>query len=240
MFVINYSRMPSGFNYPSAYSQSIMKKESAGVLWKSWRLLESRELYDLASDPLQQTNVIYQYPEVVKKMKNHLDEWWNGVREDVNTPNRIVIGNEKENPMTLTACDWLDVFVDQQGQIRRGVRKSGYWVLDVEEEGEYEFELRRWPKEIDIPLMEAIPGDEQSVALPITQARFYIDGINHLSIAEKKPYSFEGLTKKVSSGDTNVKFTVKLKTGPTALHTWFDDHQWQVINSAYYVYVQRK
>ena len=40
MLVINYSRMPQGFEYPAPDSPSIMRKEMSGVLWKRWRLLE--------------------------------------------------------------------------------------------------------------------------------------------------------------------------------------------------------
>ena len=29
-------------------------------------------------------------------------------------PQRVVIGSDRENPMMLTACEWLDVFIDQQ------------------------------------------------------------------------------------------------------------------------------
>ncbi|MCK5442549.1 MAG: hypothetical protein KAJ23_11720, partial [Maribacter sp.] len=148
------------------------------------------------------------------------------------------IGNEQENPQMLTACDWLDVFVDQQGQIRRGIRKTGYWLLEVDQAGEYEFELRRWPKEIDVPLMGR--PSEKSTALPITSASVYVNGVNHRTIAEKEAYGFEGLVKHVEKGDTYVTFTMDLKAGPTALHTWFNDTQNQAICSAYYVYVRRK
>ena len=45
----------AGFaNYPSPYSQTQMRADQAGVLWKRW-LSEDRELYTL-TDPLQQTN----------------------------------------------------------------------------------------------------------------------------------------------------------------------------------------
>jgi arylsulfatase len=57
--------MPGFSNYPSPHSQTQMRADQAAVLWKRWRLLEDRELYDLASDPLQQKNVIDQHPEVV-------------------------------------------------------------------------------------------------------------------------------------------------------------------------------
>jgi hypothetical protein len=54
-------------------------------------------------------------------------------------------------------CEWLDVFIDQQTQVMRGERKFGYWLLEVAEAGEYEFELRRWPKESNIALRENLP-----------------------------------------------------------------------------------
>ena len=67
MLIINYSRMPNVVNYPSPFSQSLMKRNQAEVLWKRWRLLEDRELYNLATDPLQKKTVIGDHPEVLKK-----------------------------------------------------------------------------------------------------------------------------------------------------------------------------
>jgi arylsulfatase len=237
MLVISYSRMPVGFNSPSPYSQSILTRDDAGVLWKRWRLLEDRGLYDLASDPLQQTNVIDRYPEIAGKMRKHLYDWWEEVKNIANVPQRIVIGHEKENPSMLTACEWLDVFVDQQEQVRRGTSKTGHWCLEVAEAGEYEFELRRWPKEIDVPLMES--GTTNGNTLPIAKARIFINNANHLALDEKRPYCFEGLVKTVEPGKTSAIFTVKLEAGPMALHTWFDDKKGETICSAYYVYVRR-
>ena len=242
MCIINYSRMPGGFNYPSPYSQSILRRDHAAVLWKRWRLLEDRELYDLASDPLQKNNVFDEHPQVVEKMRKHLYEWWDKVGEKANEAQRIVIGHERENPMMLTGCEWLDVFVDQQSQVRRGTRKTGYWLLEVAEAGEYEFELRRWPKEIDLPIQGLGPGPWRGVALPISFARIFLSDYQHLPLAKKKPMRFEGLIKPVANGDTAARFTVSLEAGPVALHTWFDadDRQREVICSAYYVYVRRK
>ncbi len=238
ILVINYSRMPIGYNSASPYSQSILKRESGGVLWKRWRLLEDRELYDLASDPLQQTNVIDSYPEIAKKMRSHLNDWCEEVKHIANVPQRVVIGNDRENPMMLTACEWLDVFVDQQRQILNGTRKTGYWELEVAEAGEYDFELRRWPREIDTPLIEEskIGGE----ALPISRARLSISNINHFAFEDKKPFMFEGLVKTIEPGQTSVTFTVHLEAGPMALQTWFDDKTRETICSAYYVYVRRK
>jgi len=236
MLIINYSRMPAFINYPTSYSQSVMTRDHAGVLWKRWRLLEDRELYDLESDPLQETNVIDQHPEVVKPMREHLHRWWDEVGPTANEPQRVVIGSDHENPSRLTACEWLDVFVDQQAQIRSGVDKSGYWLLDVAEAGIYEFELRRWPRELDRPLTEG--GTDGRGELPIRRAYLYISGHHHLPIGEKEPYGFEGLTTPVKRWATAAVFTVELEKGPMALHTWFRGKE--TLLSAYYVYVTRK
>ena len=238
ILIINYSRMPGFANYPSPYSQTQMRADQAGVLWKRWRLLEDRELYNLETDPLQQTNVIDQHPEVVVKLRKQLTEWWDRVGAAANEEQRIIVGTKHENPTKLSATEWLDVFVDQQGQVLRGQQKSGYWLIDVAEAGDYDIELRRWPKEADGTIQGTLP-DGTGTALPITQASLYVAGHNHMSIGEKKGYQFEGLTKQVKKDDKGITFTMHLKKGPTALHTWFRGKD-NTMLSAYYVYVSPK
>lgn len=236
ILVINYSRMPSFVNYPTPFAQTLMYRNLAAVLWKEWRLLEDRELYNLKTDPMQTTNVLDKHPEVVAKMRARLDAWWADVGPNANDVQRVVIGSEHENPSRLTGCEWLDVFIDQQRQIRVGQQKSGYWMLEVAEAGDYEFELRRWPREIDRPI--TAPAENGGGALEINEASFYLSDHHHMSIGEKQAYGFEGLTKKVGRDDTSVTFSAELEKGPVALHTWFRGTN--TILSAYYVYVTRK
>lgn len=233
MLIINYSRMPIGFEYPSPDSPSVMTREMAGVLWKRWRLLEDRELYDLESDPLQQKNVIDQHPEVAGKMRARLDEWWSGVKDIANEPQRVIIGHEAENPMLLTACEWLDVFIDQQQQIRRADLKNGWWELEVAEAGEYEFELRRWPRDADLPIrsgLNATPITDGELgpgkALPITRARLKL-GTGPM------------MRRPVGPQAKSATFTATLEPGPIRMHTWFDDAKNQTVVGAYYVYVRK-
>ena len=124
--------------------------------------------------------------------------------------------------MMLTACEWLDVFIDQQGQIRRGDQKNGYWELDVTQAGRYEFELRRWPREADLPLGAGYNGEG---ALPIRQARLFIN--RNMTIQPVKP------------SDKAATFTVTLPKGQARLHTWFAESRTNPICGAYYVYVKR-
>ena len=224
---INYSRMPFWFDYPSPYSNSIIRENDAAVLWKQWRLLTKTELYDLSADPLQQYNVIEEYPEIAGYMTGKLSEWWSGVKDFANDPERIIIGNEKENPLLLTACEWMDVFVDQQSQVEKGVLKNSYWLLEVEESGTYEFELRRWPEESGISLMGS---SNKGISLPISAARISISSDEKVLNARKL----------VKDDDESVFFTFKLNKGNIALHTWFDDKNGEALVGAYYVYVTKK
>ena len=67
---------------------------------------------------------------------------------------------------------------DQQQQVRFAVRKNGYWHLQVDRSGEYEFELRRWPRESELALAAGCPFHPAAdgefpagEAMPIARAR---------------------------------------------------------------------
>ena len=233
MVVVNYSRMPFGFEFAGPDAPSVMYREGAGVLWGPWRLLQDRELYNLDKDPAQKKNVIKNHPKVAAKMSAHLDAWWEDVEDIANEPQPVIIGHPSENPSMLTACEWLDVFVDQQGQIRRGVRKNGWWELIVAEAGTYEFELRRWPREADTAIVDGLPaiqltaGDRgPGVALDIKSARIQIGR--------------ESQSRPVKAGDKAITFSYELEAGPTRLYTWFESIPRVGLAGAYYVYVKRK
>jgi arylsulfatase len=223
IFAINYSRMPSSFDYPSPSNPSIMRRNGAVVLWKRWRLVEGDKLYDLDADPLEKTNVIGKHPDIVTRMNAYLDDWWSGVAATVNEPRSVIIGSDAANPMMLTSCEWMDVLVDQQAQVISGLRRNSYWNVQVDKAGEYEFELRRWPRESNTALMDAAAN---GVALPVSSARLFIEDEMH--------------RVKVEKGDKAALFAIRLEAGHTTLHTWFNDKDNEPICGAYYVYVRRK
>lgn len=232
MLVINYSRMP-GFKVEYTNDNpAIPQRDGAAVLWKKWRLLENRRLYNIEKDPHQDHDIAADHPEIVAKMCEHLDTWWYDVKDKVLEPQRVVIGSDAENPMLLTACEWLDVFVDQQVQIRRGVRKNGTWHLTVAEAGEYEFELRRWPRESGLKLNAGCPPLKVTdgtyppgQAFPIKQAK--------IAIGE-----FEQTGDPTDNG-TAVRFQTSLTAGEMTLQTWMLDENGSEICGAYYVNVRR-
>jgi arylsulfatase A-like enzyme len=228
MFVINFSRMPLNLNARTPDNPAIPRREGAAVLWQRWRLLEDRELYDLSADPLQTRNVIAEHPDVAKRMRAHLDQWWSGVKEQAQQFQPSIIGHTKHNPAILTACEWADVFVDQQSQIRRGERKNSLWHIEAVRAGEYVFELRRWPREANAALSAGIPATKLAdgnlpagVALPIAKARLKLGDFDQ--------------TIDLAAADTFASFRVPVKKGRAQLQTWFLDATGKEICGAYYV-----
>ncbi len=232
MLVINYSRMPHGILRPTPNNPAVPRREGAAVLWKRWRLLEGRELYDLDADPLQQVNVIAAHPDVASRMRRHLDAWWNGVKDRANDFEAVSIGHEAENPVLLTACEWSDVFVDQQIQVRRGDRKNGFWHVEVAAAGNYAFELSRWPAESGLELADAISETRvvdgtfpAGPAFPVASARIRVGTVEE--------------DRAATSDSQSVRFVLSLPAGRTTLQTWLLDAEGEEICGAYYVCVTR-
>ncbi len=205
------------------------KKGDGLVLWKNWRLVAYQELYDLSNDPAQKQNVLDQHPVVVTKLRAYYDRWWSEIEPRAYEFVPVHIGAAQENPCLLSPCEWQDVFLDQQAQVRRQ-KRNGRWALFVEREGEYEFELRRWPTEADAAIGAAMPAYKgvdgtfgAGVAFPVAQAAFEIAGAMQ--------------TKPVGTSDKAVTFIAKLRRGPTEMQTWFRDADGAEIAGAYYVYV---
>ena len=232
MLVINYSRMP-GFKVKYTKGNPAMpRKDGAGVLWRKWRLLENRELYDISNDPHQDQDVADAHPKVFAKMSHHLDQWWDEVKGDVMTPQRVIIGSERENPTLLTACEWLDVFVDQQRQVRRADRKNGTWHLQVEKSGRYQIELRRWPRESGLLLKASVP------ATSVTDGEFEVGRALPIASALLQ-YNDQEIRIDKDSTQESCTSVIELEKGLLTLKATFLNESGSEVCGAYYAYVKR-
>lgn len=146
-----------------------IKWRKSSVMSNQWRLINGEQLYDIKKDPMQQKNVAGEHPEVVKSMRQFYDDWWADIEPSFKIPAHIILGNPAENPSRLTCHDWITTGSTpwNQGHIRKGDDKpnnQGFWYVWVEQAGEYEIELRRWPAEADreisgdLPPGEDVPG----------------------------------------------------------------------------------
>jgi hypothetical protein len=105
--------------------------------------------------------------------------------------------------------------------VRGASKANGFWAVEIERDGSYEFELRRWPVELDAPINSDIPSGR---AISSTIAR--------LKVADAD------LSMPVPRDAHAVTFQTKLKAGKTRLQTWFTDDD-GTSRGAYYVYAKR-
>jgi arylsulfatase A-like enzyme len=204
------------------------KWRQSATMTDRWRLIDGGELYDIKADPGQRNDISEKHPEVVKKLRASYEKWWDDISERFDEYCEIIIGSEKENPTCLMSHDIHGQVVWNHEQIREGARADGFWAVEVEADGTYEFSLRRWPREVDNPIstsLEIDKEDEEYVIITATDARLKVADFDK--------------TKPIVPEAREVKFRVQLKAGKTRVQAWFvdglDDGR---TFGAYYVYVK--
>jgi hypothetical protein len=198
------------------------KWRKSAVMTEQWRLINGTELYDIKADPAQQRDIADANPKVVEKLREFYEQWWADLSTGFDKYCEIVIGSDKQNPTRLMSHDWHspDPAWSQEA-VRSGSQANGFWAVEIDRDGTYEFELRRWPIELDVPINAAIPGAR---AIAAASARLKVGDVD--------------VSKPVSKADHAVTFRVKLKAGKTRLETWFADGE-GTSRGAYYVYAKR-
>jgi hypothetical protein len=211
------------------------EKYDAAVMWQKWRLVNGSELYDLRSDPLQQTDLSAKHSEVAKAMREHYDRWWAGVEPLLAEPVPLVIGADEENPVRLSAADWWNVYCDNARDCRLAKAENSVWNVTVAKDGEYEIALCRSPREADAPITAPVPAFKgvdgelpAGVALPIAKMRLKLDD----ALDETKP---------VSGQQKEIVFHTRLKGGTRlAMQSFCYDANGKELCGAYFAYVTRK
>ncbi|MBN1126593.1 MAG: arylsulfatase [Sedimentisphaerales bacterium] len=209
------------------HSQRIEKPEkwrTCAVMTEQWRLINGKELYDIQADPSQKNDIAGEHPTIVQKLRNEYDHWWESISDRFDGYCEIVLGTKHENPSRLTSHDWHtnDGPVPwNQGAVRNAMQANGFWAVQIDRAGSYRFELRRWPKEVDLPIRAAMV---KAKAIEVVRARIRIAGVDE--------------TKVITGDEKGVVFTVSLPAGSTQLQTWFIESDGSS-RGAYFVYVER-
>ena len=217
------------------------KHKDFAVITDRWRLVQTtqwgpgrRELFDIQTDPGQEQDLSEQHPEVVPELLTAYDAWWDDVSQRFDEHCEIVVGGDEETPATLTAHSWHgEQGIYNQWHVRPGVVDNGWWAVEVARDGEYEFELRRWPVEADAPIRAGLPGRTEvpfvddllpGEPIPVIRARLQVGDIDD--------------EQSVGEGDRAVVFRMCLRAGSTRVQTWLVDED-GTERGAYYVYVRR-
>ena len=195
--------------------------DPAVVLWEKWRLVNGHELYHVGRDPGQMKDIANEQPAVFRAMSDHYNQWYEKAKPFFDRTRWIEVREET----ILYAQDWTGDYCDNRGGLTRGTAK-GYWNLIVNRAGEYEVEIRRWPKESKKTLTEGYLGknDRSRSARPIATASLEIGG--------KK------MSRKVLTKDAAITFRISLSAGKTQLRTMFYNVQGEELCSAMYAYLK--
>lgn len=132
-----------------------------------WRLVDGKELYNTADDPGQENDIAAQHQERVASMQKFYDEWWASAEKDFYY-SHFPLGNEHANPTSFTIHDIHSTqgIAWNQRQIRAGnVKNPGYYSIDVQKAGTYEFTLSRWPLESGLAFNESAPEVEATESI---------------------------------------------------------------------------
>lgn len=122
------------------------------VMDDRWRMVGS-ELYDLYADPSQTTDVAKNNPEVVLRLTEQYDQFWERASKDIKSYQYISLGEKAGEETLLTAMDWHGPGpIAYQSQLEKDPITNGAWAIDVKKEGNYRFRLRRRPDGVEKPL----------------------------------------------------------------------------------------
>lgn len=138
-----------------------IKWRFSAVMRGDWRLINGVELYNLADDPRQGSDIAKDHPTLVAELRGAYEAWWRLCERQADDDIPISIGAKAVSITRLNSHDLRNDEGDgvwNQGQVRRGEACTGYWEVLVEEAGLYEFSLRRWPAETAHAMRAGIDG----------------------------------------------------------------------------------
>ncbi len=227
----------------SQREEKLLPWRQAAVMTGEWRLVspglggvgepKKLELYDMRKDPGQKTDVAGEHPDVVARLRRDYETWWAMVSKRAGEYARIILGDPHENPVRMTAHDWHGEGATKtwnQASILRGPDANGFWAVLVRA-GKYRVELRRWPRELDLPLGAAYtpPADNREKSAGraiggIGKARLRVGSVDR--------------TIAIDPAERAAIFEVDLPSGPAELQTWLISAD-GTERGAYYVYAEK-
>ncbi len=218
-----------------------IKWRKSAVMTDDWRLVNGKELYHIKQDPSQENDLASEHPEIVESLRDGYNKWWESISPGFAVHERVVVGNDAENPAHLTGHDWLadsdGASPWHQGKIRAANPSTGGWAIRVDQTARYQIALRRWPQELRHPINanlasgHPVPGltafrETPGKGLGATKATLSLGDITE--------------TKMIGEDADEVLFTLNLEKGDYLLEGMFHTDDADGIRiGAYYAVVKR-
>ncbi len=218
-----------------------VKWRQSSVMTQRWRLVNSRELYDMHSDPGQTQNVMHANPEVAIRLREAYEFWWERVSQKALAEVPITIGEPNIPEQVVNSHDWRNLDCEcvwNQNQVRAGLRFNGYWELHVAVSGRYSFELRRWPREEERRLCSGIPGRPLAMS-EMTHDSGYGGGTAIEIRSARIQIGSQSAEAEISREARGISFDFELEQGPVHLQTYLMPSTGTQLG-AYYVYITKE
>lgn len=216
------------------------------MMTKKWRLVNGNELYDINNDLAQENNLYTTYPDVVKSLKQDYDNYWSSFLDydEDEYFTRMIVGSEKQEEVMLGA---IDLFLENeknlvvnQASVREAKVTNGCWFIEIEQDGTYEFELRRWPKESHIAICDGTPEiNPETNDIHLNHWGLRPEGKKLDIICARLSVNDFDAVKTVKKTDQSVVFTLPLKKGNATIRSWFYDSKDEE-QCVYYLYARLK
>ena len=212
------------------------------VMTDQWRLIQGEALYDIRRDPGQTRDVSHDHGDVVTDLRTQYERHWDEVNLAANPYARPIIGSPQQKEAWLVPDAWIldneRKHTWNQSHVRSGVDNSGFWPVEIASDGLYEFDVRRWPRELDLPVNAALDAsrtsDIDSQGRPVQPGKgVAISAVRVELVAGEKTFQ-----SSLKSADVSAKFRVPLHAGPIDVRAWLIDAQ-ENRRGAYYVYARK-
>ena len=215
----------------------IIKPFDSCVIWNQWRLVGGKELYDVHTDRSQSRDIASDHPDMVQRMRQYYENWWNEVQPLVDEFVPISIGANQQPTVELTSGDWEGIYADNTGHVRNAVGgpTGGHWNIQIEQPGTYLFTLRRWPRQTGIALGASYDAPEMGKKAAASRS-FANIAEGRLEIRGDKFQTSKNVSADPKKGETPI-IAVELPAGRVKLKAWFSDAAGEPLCGAYFVNV---
>jgi hypothetical protein len=217
------------------------------VLTSEWRMIRdqksnkvSPELYKITEDRGQKKNVATKYPGKVKELEKAYSDFWDEIGLNAKPLERPDLCKHAIVKLSSDITRNSRGIITQLG-VRNGQRVKPLWIVNVTEAGRYRFEIRRWPREVTVPMTAGLAPASSPDIEYIGHKWWRIDVPGKaLDIAKVTLELSNGvnLTENVAKDAEGVMFDVDLKPGPLDIQAWMIGSSGKRMG-AYYVYAEK-
>jgi arylsulfatase A-like enzyme len=209
-----------------------------------WRLIDGKNLTHVLDDPYQENNLIEKHPELVTELKEAYNKYWDDVSKEDHVVQRIFLG-EKSDCLTTIDLTSPSALCWEQQHVLTGMKTFGKWKVEFTNNGTYEFNFNRWPRELGAGLTEEVTV----VADPVN--KLYDLPVYMSSFGNERWQTSEGMVLPIAgviftindreyfinAEDDSASFKIHLEKGDADLEAVFVDEHGEKITSVYYLYV---